>query len=448
MKIMKSLEVLAIVLMAATAWAAPEGSFDSFFKEAAGPGFWGWAFIVIGTIAVGAAVYFTGGLASPLVPKWVASVGSWIGTSFLGLHGAAATSAGLALLGGGSISAGGLGMLGGAMVLVISAEFTTSVAFDYGAGYATQQLSYASFIKDSASMQTLPIVVNDRGSADYSYSVSQVRKGADQLYPKGKGFDIHTAAMQRILKTEAKRFAAKGPASDFSIKDLSYLSILHFQISNYSEAHKYAIMAADLSDRENEVTPVADYLYAVTALYSKSLGATPRARAKLRRSFVTEPKNKMIPLLLGIYMDRLTYRIHGELSPASDMGEIMEIFSSPELRKVAPQSAVVLASRLFIEIKRDQQDILTLTDPKKYHLLPGKKEVDAALDSRLKVLEDLLDVAQNNLLPLIKSNSRKMPKDSPYTLAKTEKLIADYRDNIPDLKVKIAELRAKMDNGI
>ena len=293
-------------------------------------------------------------------------------------------------------------------------------------------------------MQTLPLVVNDDGSAAYSDSVSRVRKGADKLFPKGKGFDIHSPAMQRILKTEAKRFAANAPLSDFSIKDLSYLSIVHFQNANYSEAHKYAIMAADLSDKEKEVSPVADYLFAVTALYSESLGATPRARAKLRRSFVTEPKNKMIPLLLGIYMDRLTYRIHGGLSPASDMGEIIEIFSSPELGKVAPQSTVVLSSRLFIEIKRDQQDILTLTDPKNYNLLPGKKEVDTALDSRLRVLEGLLNVAQVNLLPLIKRNSGKMPKDSPFTLEKTEKLIADYRNNIPDLKNKIAELRAKM----
>src|SRR5205807_1108169 len=48
-------------------------------------------------------------------------VGGWIGSTFMGLSGAAATSAGLAALGGGSLAAGGLGMAGGTMVVAGSA---------------------------------------------------------------------------------------------------------------------------------------------------------------------------------------------------------------------------------------------------------------------------------------------------------------------------------------
>ena len=44
---------------------------------------------------------------------------TWIGSTFLGLSGAAATSAGLALLGGGAISAGGLGMAGGTIAIMV-----------------------------------------------------------------------------------------------------------------------------------------------------------------------------------------------------------------------------------------------------------------------------------------------------------------------------------------
>lgn len=67
----------------------------------------GWA--VLGGVAIGA----TGGIAAPLI-------GGAIGTTFLGLSGAAATSAGLAFLGGGSLAAGGLGMTGG-LTLVTTA---------------------------------------------------------------------------------------------------------------------------------------------------------------------------------------------------------------------------------------------------------------------------------------------------------------------------------------
>jgi hypothetical protein len=54
---------------------------------------------------------FTLGLAAPFI-------GGLIGTSLLGLHGAAATVAGLAAIGGGSVAAGGLGMAGGTAILV------------------------------------------------------------------------------------------------------------------------------------------------------------------------------------------------------------------------------------------------------------------------------------------------------------------------------------------
>jgi len=52
--------------------------------------------------------------------------GAFIGTHFLGLSGAAATSAGLALLGGGSLASGGFGMAGGAFVLHLGVGAATS----------------------------------------------------------------------------------------------------------------------------------------------------------------------------------------------------------------------------------------------------------------------------------------------------------------------------------
>lgn len=62
------------------------------------------------SLAGGAAIALTGGLAAPVI-------GGAIGSAFFGLSGAAATSAGLAFLGGGSLAAGGAGMAGG-MTLV------------------------------------------------------------------------------------------------------------------------------------------------------------------------------------------------------------------------------------------------------------------------------------------------------------------------------------------
>ena len=61
-------------------------------------------------LGAGAACVVTAGLAAP-------AIGAAVGTTFMGLSGAAATSAGLAALGGGALAAGGAGMAGGALLV-------------------------------------------------------------------------------------------------------------------------------------------------------------------------------------------------------------------------------------------------------------------------------------------------------------------------------------------
>lgn len=65
------------------------------------------------------------------------AIGALVGTTIYGLSGAAATSAGLALLGGGSLAAGGFGMAGGAWVLAGAGVAVGGLA---GGGGATLML--------------------------------------------------------------------------------------------------------------------------------------------------------------------------------------------------------------------------------------------------------------------------------------------------------------------
>ena len=67
------------------------------------------------SIGVGILLAITGGIAAPII-------GGAVGTA-MGLSGAAAVHAGLALLGGGAIAAGGLGMAGGTAVVIGGGAF-------------------------------------------------------------------------------------------------------------------------------------------------------------------------------------------------------------------------------------------------------------------------------------------------------------------------------------
>ena len=90
--------------------------------------------------AVGA---LTGGLAAP-------AVGGTIGAS-MGLSGAAATNAGLALLGGGSLASGGLGMAGGTALIATAGGVAGGGIFAAGSAFADSSISVAQKAPDPRS---------------------------------------------------------------------------------------------------------------------------------------------------------------------------------------------------------------------------------------------------------------------------------------------------------
>jgi hypothetical protein len=93
--------------------------------------------LVAGGAVVGGAVCFiTAGAAAP-------AVGAFVGSSFMGLSGCAATSAGLAAIGGGSVAAGGGGMAAGATLITTTLTASGATVGLLGAG------TVANFMKDS-----------------------------------------------------------------------------------------------------------------------------------------------------------------------------------------------------------------------------------------------------------------------------------------------------------
>lgn len=98
---------------------------------------------VIAILGAGAVCVFTGGLAAP-------AVGAIVGSTFMGLSGAAATSAGLAALGGGALAAGGAGMAGGTMLVQAVAGGVGIL----GAGVATNAVEGAEAKKQNEDLRT------------------------------------------------------------------------------------------------------------------------------------------------------------------------------------------------------------------------------------------------------------------------------------------------------
>ena len=94
------------------------------------------ALVASGTAVGGAVCFLTAGAAAP-------AVGAFIGSTFMGLSGAAATSAGLAAIGGGAVAAGGGGMAAGASLITVALTSTGAVLGTLGMG------TMANFFQDS-----------------------------------------------------------------------------------------------------------------------------------------------------------------------------------------------------------------------------------------------------------------------------------------------------------
>lgn len=146
-------------------------------------------------------------LAGPLLAP---VIGGFIGTTFLGLSGAAAVSAGLALLGGGSLAAGGFGMVGGTAVVTAALG-----AAGLGAGAGARKGLESLFLAEHGDVAARVAMVRHlavyhallgAGLLDFELAV-EFREAIDTLR---QGMEPHTKAEKegRIIKRlpeEARR---------------------------------------------------------------------------------------------------------------------------------------------------------------------------------------------------------------------------------------------------
>lgn len=106
-------------------------------------------------------------LAAPAFFVAAPMVGAAIG-GYMGLSGAAATSAGLAALGGGSIAAGGLGMTGGTAVVVTAGTAVTGISATSAAYFSpfVRESLVADAVKTRVLLQMLAASPNQKRSAE------------------------------------------------------------------------------------------------------------------------------------------------------------------------------------------------------------------------------------------------------------------------------------------
>lgn len=378
--------------------ATEYSTFNSFYFQPLNP-----IWIIAGASAAAvlgvAFIIFTGGTASPAV----ASMGTWLG-GLMGYSGIAATNAGLAMLGGGSIASGGLGVLGGTALLTAAFSFSTTAVVDYAATKAVEIYDYSKFVDSSKKMATLPLPKNTSGPESYEAGMKVLEKANNE---ESLFTNHNQAIIQEAIKTIRLPIKDKLSGAEKS-REQSLLGLLHFTSNNYVLAKDQSASAYNLAINGGKKATFPAFIYATSMLYDLKPDFN-KSLSFFKYSLVNEPHNPITPLLFRIYLDRMMYRINdGYLNPIA-IDKVYALSGSLPYndRKALIQSGYLgLIDHYFFLIKREQQKIIIFTD--------GNKEI----------------------------------KDSPKTLVEVKNSLKYYKLLLTSLNLKLDDQSKQLDSRI
>ena len=397
-------------VLIATFWVYPDPAYALFEAETTFGSFygrdwsstliWGGVGIVIAA-ALGAAVFFTGGVASPVVAPGASAIGTLIG-NFMGLTGAAATNAGLAFVGGGSIAAGGWGMAGGAAIFTV----VSGVAFDAAtiggdALYTSVKEErnadalYARLVNSSKGLITFPLPTKSSGSDALKEAMSTlgdvdnqvplsvgtnrllIRRAITQLRWSKDERETALAALVHIDKDRTDTSVKNQESVDEAVnvllqsaevsdlRDAALLSVYYFILNDYTKAKHYAVRATEIARTEDPEgyttrTTLPTFISATCSLYDKQVDYK-LSLALLKEAMLAEPDNKLVPLLFSIFLDRYTLRSMTDANVNLGVfSEVFDIMRTPSLADFRLTNYIMLLGRYLIHIENERLKVMTL----------------------------------------------------------------------------------------
>ncbi|SEH04928.1 interferon alpha-inducible IFI6/IFI27 family protein [Candidatus Venteria ishoeyi] len=375
-----------ILIMPDIANATTEyATFESFYKESSAIK---WILSAVVALILAATIFFTGGTATPIV----ASIGSWVG-GMMGLSGIAATKAGLALLGGGSIASGGFGVIGGTTLLSAALSFSTNVVFDYAIEEAITEYQYKNLVDYSKKMLTLPLPVNDSGSEKYKETIKL-------LSVINKEQPTFSSNNQKIIKNAIKLMQRTKDISNINDKSKNYalLSLLYFISNDYINAKKYSSLLIKYTKQLGIKSTLPSFIYATSSLYDENIDLSFITKHYFYYSIMQEPDNPLIPILFSIYLDRIFIRFDcctydDYLVYKNSLKNIFIIIKSNSIDN-KKLNYTILLTRYIELIKLNQQKIISLATTNNKTIRNNSKTL-LEINNSLNIYYNLINEANN-----------------------------------------------------
>ncbi|MCK5719202.1 MAG: hypothetical protein KAH84_04540 [Thiomargarita sp.] len=388
--------IILLFLIPDIIYAAEVATFEAFYTESLG-----WTPLILASliaVVIGAIVFFTGGLASPLVAGPTAAIGTMIG-NMLGYSGIVATNVGLALLGGGSIASGGLGILGGTVVITAALTFSTELITNYAIESYQSSYNQSAFIEQSKTMVNLPLPVNKEGSESYE-AVMKILQKIDKeqplFYPNNK-----------VIINEALRVSNKSINSEWTkvedkkLQFITLKALLLASIGEYKSAKAIAKDSIIYAKRRSYQKTLPMFIYVLCSLYDEKIDVN-KANNYFKEVILKEPDNLLIPILFAAYLDRLIYRYtsDGAVNEAH-IKQVTLIAANKNIKQYAIVNLSAVMVRYFTLIKLRQQAITAIANTTNEAIRNSPKALNK-LGSSMTSYNKLLKDAQQILKILLR----------------------------------------------
>ncbi|MBV5330757.1 MAG: hypothetical protein JZU65_24510 [Chlorobium sp.] len=428
-----------IVLNTSTAFSAESATFEAFYKQSGSSIAWISA-VVLAFIAAGT-VFFTGGTASPIV----VTIGTWIG-NMMGLSGIAATNAGLALLGGGSIAAGGFGIAGGTLVLTAALSFGTDIVFDSAINDGVDlyhSYKYEKFVEQSKSMSNLRVPVNEEGPKSYKETVIFLKEKIieDQPISSNQNTETFNEGIERLSSIDDSRFFSKTLSDEDLAKKEALRAVLFFVLNDYHKAKEHANISIQAAQKAKIKRTLPAFIYAASSMSDEKLEKLnfyTINRDYFRYSILAEPDNKLIPAIFSIYLDRVFYRFNDGALDSFALTEIFDVAKEDSIKKHRKEIYAQLFTRYFMLIKLRQQEIASLATTSNKTIRKSSKTLDKVKKSLVEYnsLIKGVDLMVQNMI----SSPIELKDEDKKNFEHFYSLLNNYKDDEKRLSRLVEEL--------
>lgn len=418
--------------MPTSTFAGPNdyATFESFYEPGASLGPATWILAAIAAVVVGVSVILSQGAATPIA----AAVGTWIG-GLVGLHGIAATSYGLALLGGGALSIGGMGQVGGCALLEAAFNFSTKVTGDFAIQNVTYYFQTKQFFDDSRTMIKLPLPRSASGSAPYK-NAFEIWKRIDGNKPLDTG---ENAKKLQYAIAELKVGTASLNSAELSRVEAAS-ALLYLELNDYPNAKGAALRSMAFAKTADVSYTLPAYIFALCVFSEQKPDIDSAINFYFKPAILGEPNNKLIPLLYAVMLDRFQYRYCDGVATPAQLMLFSLIANDPQVPAAETAASLnIILARTISLIKMEQQFIyggvrLSNKNTKNISGLQQK------LKLRLNKYKSLIDVSEKSILPLLIAQQSSLPPDAAPLIYQAPKLLVQYRLDIPNLDKAITDL--------